>query len=269
MLLPYTHPALMAGRRRELADLRRRLRMPILIRGLYATSGTGKSSLLLGGLIPELRAGGRPVALTRHPHEPGVAARLAGDLLEGDDPVAAADVEGFVERLEEAERLAGETPLLVLDQLEEALRSEAIAARTRLGLLLAATARRRPGLDEPPCRWLLVYRQEFHGELLSWLGDVLRDAEVAGVDTQAVGPLPHDLSRPERFHSLPLAPLATPSAGGTTSNRQHGSSSPPSNGRSPCAAAGSRATVGASRPGTPSGWRGPSPGRGSSAPTLR
>ena len=85
MLLPYTHPALLAGRRRELADLRRLLRMPAAILGLCAPSGAGKSSLILGALVPTLRAEGMPVALVRHPREAGIASRLVGDLLEVDE----------------------------------------------------------------------------------------------------------------------------------------------------------------------------------------
>ena len=51
VLLPYTHPALMAGRDREIEKLRIQLRMAVPILGLGAASGTGKSSLLLGGLV--------------------------------------------------------------------------------------------------------------------------------------------------------------------------------------------------------------------------
>ncbi len=81
VLLPYTHPRLLAGRERECAALVRRLRLPVPILGLYAASGAGKSSLLLGALVPALRAGGQPVAVVRHPAEPGLAGRLIGDLL--------------------------------------------------------------------------------------------------------------------------------------------------------------------------------------------
>ena len=42
-------------------------------------------------------------------------------------------------------------------------------ARTIVGRLLAASVQRLPGLAEPPCRWLLAYRQEFHGEVAAWL----------------------------------------------------------------------------------------------------
>ena len=161
MLLPYTHPDLMAGRDEELEVLRVHLRMPVPILGLGAPSGTGKSSLLLGGLVPTLHAEGYPVALVRHPREPGVAGRLLGDLLDGiQDNVADDDYRAFVRRLTEVERLAGQAPLLVLDQFEDVLRPEATAARARLGVLLAATAQRRPGIDEPLCRWLLAYRNE-------------------------------------------------------------------------------------------------------------
>ncbi len=214
VLLPYTHPALMAGREEELGRLRLLLRRPLPLLGLCAPSGTGKTSLLLGALVPALRAEGRPVALVRHAGEPGVAAALAGDLLDGAEPLAAGDWRGFVERLDVAARLAGERPVLVVDQLEEVLgapRPQAVRARAVLGPLLAATVAHRPGVDGPRCRWLLAYRQEFHGELDLWLRDVLAEARSAGV--RGVEALPHDLSGPERFHSMPLQPLATPPRG--------------------------------------------------------
>ncbi len=81
LLLPYSHPALFAGRARELAELARLLRQPQPILGLHAASGAGKSSLLAAGLVPALRSESRPVAFDRRPADPGIASRLAGDLL--------------------------------------------------------------------------------------------------------------------------------------------------------------------------------------------
>ncbi len=214
VLLPYSHPDFMAGRDGEVARLRRLLLMPVPILGLSAPSGVGKSSLLLGSLVPALRAEGVPVAVVRHPAEPGVASRLLGDLLDGAeaaadrDPVGSADPAGFADRLAEVERLAGAAPVLVLDQFEDALRADAAGARSALGVLMAASTVRRPGLATPPCRWLLAYRQELYGRLDLWLGDVLADARAAGVG--GLEALPHDLSGVERFHAMTLAPLATP-----------------------------------------------------------
>ncbi len=213
VLLPYTHPDLMAGREEEIENLRVHLQMPVPIFGLGAPSGTGKSSLLLGGLIQTIRSQGHPVALVRHPQEPGIAGRLLGDLLDGiEDGIVDNDWRGFVERLVDAERLAGKAPLLVLDQFGDVLRDEASEARARLGVLLAATAERRAGIDTPLCRWLLVYRSEFHGEVLVWLRDVLLDAETADPEN-GIAALPHDLSGSERFQSLSLKPFATPPPG--------------------------------------------------------
>ncbi len=224
VLLPYTHPALLAGREREIAKLRRLLAEPLPILGLCAPSGTGKSSLLLGGLVPALREAGRPVAMVRHPREEGVADRLFGDLIEGDPVEGGASAGGlltggdplrwreFVDRMSEVERLAGDTPVLVLDQFEDVLHPGAGEARAEIGVLLAATALRRPGIEAPPCRWLLAYRQEFHGEVLAWLRDVLHDAHSAGL--AEIETLPHDLSPGDRFHSMPLPTLATPLPGG-------------------------------------------------------
>ena len=211
VLLPYTHPELMAGREEELEELRLRLQMPVSILGVGAPSGTGKSSLLLGGLLPTLRSKGCPVALVRHPEEPGIAGRLLGDLLEGiEEDVADEDWRGFVERLAEVEHLTGEAPLLVLDQIENVLRDDAVEARARLGLLLAATAERRPGIDAPACRWLFAYRNEVHGKVLAWLRDVLLAAKATADPQAEIGALPHDLSGLERFQSLTLQPVATP-----------------------------------------------------------
>ncbi|MBK9089304.1 MAG: SUMF1/EgtB/PvdO family nonheme iron enzyme [Holophagales bacterium] len=217
VLLPYQHPDLLAGRERDVARLERLLRSPVPIHGLSAPSGTGKSSLLLAGLVPRLRAGGRAVAVDRHPAEPGLAGRLVGDLLEvaaeGGIPVADADAEGFVALLVECETLAGGVPpILVLDQFEDVLvRADAGRARATLGVLLAATCRHRPGRTAPPCRWLLAYREEYHGEVVTWLADATADARREGFP--GLDALPHDLSGPERFAATPLPPLGTPAAG--------------------------------------------------------
>ncbi len=214
VLLPYTHPDLMAGRGADLARLRRQLRTTVPILGLGAPSGMGKSSLLLGGLVPAMRAERLPVALGRHPQEAGVAGRLLGDLVDSADDVPDDDWLGFVERLAAVADLAGVPPLLILDQFENVLRDEAVEARIRLGVLLAATTRRRPGTDQPLCRWLLAYRIESHGELLAWLGNVLLDAKAADRPGDGIDGLPYDLSGPDRFQGLILTPLATPSPAG-------------------------------------------------------
>ena len=224
VLLPYSHPELLAGREREIARLRRLLTLPVPVLGLSAPSGAGKSSLLLGGLVPALRAERQPLAVVRHPREEGVAERLLGDLIDVESAdrdrfedtgtrttIGALSWRDLVDRVSEVERLAGRAPILVLDQFEDVLRPEASAARARLGVLLAATAQRRPGIETPPCRWLLAYRREFHGEVLAWLRDVLADAQAAG--TGGIDMLPHDLSGGELFHGMPLAPLATPVPG--------------------------------------------------------
>ncbi|MCP4654194.1 MAG: SUMF1/EgtB/PvdO family nonheme iron enzyme [bacterium] len=215
VLLPYTHPQLLAGREREIAELARQLRLPVPILGLYAASGAGKSSVLLGGLIPALRDAGQPVAVVRHPAEPGLAGRLIGDLLAADDHgilgIDDQDRDGFVDRLLAARKLAGAPPVLVLDQFEDLLRRpETRRARAVAGALLAASVQHQPGCDGPLCHWLLVYRQEFHGELFRWLGDALREARSLGL--AGVGTLPHDLSGPERFHARALPPLGAPPA---------------------------------------------------------
>ena len=231
LLLPYTHPDLLAGRELELDELYQKLGGQVPILGLHAPSGTGKSSLLAAGLVPRLRAEGWPVAFDRHPAEAGLlgsdsggarnlAQRLIADLLQGmpDDP--AMDTGAFVDALLIARQLANSrsvnreeepsrAPVLVIDQFEELLADEgARRARATVGMLLAASIQRLPGLSGPLCRWLLAYRREYHGEVLRWLADVLRDARLC--DLSGVESLPHDLSRPERFDSWPLPPLGMP-----------------------------------------------------------
>jgi hypothetical protein len=216
LLLPYQHPDLLAGREPDVAKIARLLRSPVPILGLAAPSGTGKSSLLLAGVVPRLRADGRAVAVERHPAEPGLAGRLIGDLLEtrseGGIALADTDVEGFVELLVQCETLAGSPPVLVLDQFEDVLvRPDAGRARAVIGMLLAATCRHRPGRKTPPCRWLLAYREEYLGKLVPWLADVTADARREGYPGTAS--LPHDFSGAERFESIPLSTLGTPAGG--------------------------------------------------------
>ena len=225
VLLPYTHPALLTGRSRDLEKLQRLLAMPVPILGMYAQSGAGKSSLLSGGLVPLLRARGRPVAFDRHPYEAGLGSRLIGDLLSlPSSPrrdglgtgvggwahtVADGSWRGFLELLLEARRLAGKPPILVLDQFEDLMRRrDCRRVRAQLGLLLAATVARKGGLDCHPCRWLLAYRHEYHGRVVAWLRDVL--AEARAQSWGDIDGLPHDLSGAERFQGWPLQPLGAP-----------------------------------------------------------
>ena len=215
LLLPIEHPDLMTGRGDDLASLRRLLDRPLTVVGLQAASGTGKSSLLAGGLVPALRAEGRPVAFERHPAEARLTERLLADLVEDDGMAAcktgtrSTGARSFADLLTALRRLADDTPpVLVVDQFEDVLQEGAEQARAVLGQLLAASAQRLPGAFDPPCRWLLAYRQEYHGKLVAWLGDVLREAR-----SEDLEPLPHDLSEPTRFTAWTLRPLATPSSG--------------------------------------------------------
>ena len=111
--------------------------------------------------------------------------------------------------LEGVKSRTGKTPILIVDQIEDLLRGAAPGpARARFGALLAATVRQRP---MPPCRWLLSYREEYHGAVIAWLRDVLAEARamrLAGIDR-----LPHDLTAPDRFHARSLAPLGVPLPG--------------------------------------------------------
>ena len=225
LLLHYSHPDLLAGRGRDLEELEVLLRQPLPLLGLHAPSGAGKSSLLQAGLVAGLRRQGCPVAFDRHPQEAGLADRLIGDLVDvasasenawrvGDDHRRFAEILGRIAPCTES------PPLLILDQFEDLLRHgeltepqrrERRRARAVVATLLAATVQRQPGFDGPLCRWLLSYRREFHGEVVTWLRDVLRDAwseELAGTET-----LPHDLSRSDRFQSWSMPLLGAPRPG--------------------------------------------------------
>ena len=210
LLFPYRHPALLAGRDRELSKLSRMLRRRIPILGLRAVSGTGKSSLLLGGLVPSLRSAGAPVAYDRHPWEPGLGRRLLAELVEVDafDEIGG---EGIAQRLREVRQLAGRPPVLVVDQFEEVLKRREVGALAVLGRLLAATVGLHQGLDDPPCRWLLAYREEYHGEVVTWLDNVLAEAQREGLE--GLDGLPWELSGADRFQIMSLPPLGTPVAG--------------------------------------------------------
>ena len=211
LLLPYTHPKLLTGRERERTELERKLRLPMPILGLYAASGAGKSSLLWGALVPTLRAAGQPVAFVRHPSESGLGERLINDFLKMEDgqPVSQedGDHQAFARRLRAAKELAGALPVLVIDQFEDVLRTDRRQTRAIFGLLLAASIQRQVGFERGLCRWLLAYRQEFHGEVVRWLGDVLWEARALGFEVD--GMLPHDLAGSDRFHAFSLAPLGT------------------------------------------------------------
>ena len=213
LLLPYTHPDLMSGRGQEIEEVQRLLAGPVPILGLHAPSGTGKSSFLDGGLVPALRAADRAVAVDRHPWEPGIVRRLLSGLIDEGEParVDDADPSIFVDRLRLLRHQAGSPPILVVDQFEGVLQPGSRQVRGHLGRLLAASVQRFPGQAVAICRWLLAYRQEFHGEVFQWLTDVLRDAR--DQDTTWWGPLPHDLSSPDRFQAWALSPLGTPAPG--------------------------------------------------------
>lgn len=209
VLLPYTHPDLLAGRDREIDTLRRRLERSVAITGLHALSGVGKSSLLAGGLVPLLRAEGRPVAFERQPTEPGLPARLLTALV--NNAALGNDAAVFIDHIKAVRQTANAPPVLILDQFEDLFRDlpGAENARREIGELLATSVQRLPGWNEPPCRWLLAYRQEFHSDVVRWLRDI-REREASPASS-----LPTDLSTPDRFQTFVLQPLGTPTPGAT------------------------------------------------------
>ena len=218
LLLPYSHPALFAGRDRELAELRSLLRGEVPIVLLHAPSGAGKSSLLRAGLAPALDGEGIPVALDERPAEAGLGRRLIAGLLAAGEWVPKAgslleenESEAFAAYLRQARRLAGMAPVLIVDQFEELFHLP--DRRGIAGLLLAASLRDQQSVGAPPVRWLLAYRQEFHGDVRTWLRDVLADARRTG--TPSLDGLPHDLSGIRRSRDWALHAFGTPRPGET------------------------------------------------------
>jgi formylglycine-generating enzyme required for sulfatase activity len=223
LLQPYKHPQTFAGRDEELKKLEQLMRQAQLILGLHAPSGAGKSSLLLAGLVPRLRANGFAVSIEPRPGEPGLARRLLDDLLELPPDVRLVDdsasiFDEFAMWIDHARSLAADKPpVLILDQMDDVLRlpsNERDHVLALLGPLIAATARRLPGDGGFRCRWVLCYRHEFHGEVAEWFQDVLKQARSAG--RVGLDELPHNLT--ERFDSWAVPVIGTAHAGDVVSD---------------------------------------------------
>jgi hypothetical protein len=218
LLGPYEHPRTFAGRHVEVAKLAMLVRLPPLILCVHAASGAGKSSLLLAGLAPELRANGYAVSVERAPGDAGLAQRLLRDLL---DPIAAINVGAadsglpsqFGRLISQVHALSGKPAVLVLDQIDDVLRNAESRNQglARIGPLLAATAQRLPGIQGFACKWILCYRHEFHGEVRAWLGDVLAQARMSRSD--GLASLPHDLSDIQKSHDWALPVMGKPPPG--------------------------------------------------------
>lgn len=187
LLLPYSHPELFAGRDWEIDEFELRATGSRMILGFYAVSGSGKSSLIEAGLIPRLRAKGYAVARDRDPAEPGVEppgalgsiSRLRDDLFEGagrwgNDPLA-----DFVEVLTEIRRVTQKPAILILDQFEDLFQPGVEKERAIVAQALVATAARQPEWDDVVCRWILAYRDEYHGRISTWLARLETNLAVA------------------------------------------------------------------------------------------
>lgn len=156
--------ALFFGREQEVEELLGRLRNGVREIYVIGPSGSGKSSLVVAGLVPALRrapelAGGRFLVRTLRPGAEPVAA-LAG-ALEGaeEEPKGQGWAKAAVERLL-ARRADGDRLLLVVDQLEElftpAARGERAAFEKALGELR----------QEAQVAVVLTLRADFYGALM-------------------------------------------------------------------------------------------------------
>lgn len=216
LLEAYDHPQTFAGRDDALRDVLFDLSSQKLLLCLYSQSGVGKSSFLRASLVPQLREQGYPVALHSRPDEPGLVRRLAGDLalLTHDEFADDHDFLSFADFLAALRYIAGKPPVLILDQFEDVFRRREgqPSALHRLGCLLAATAAHPlPSSVGFPCRWVLAYRQEFHGEVVAWLEDVLRYGSPD--DPPARDALPSNLNRTDYCHVRALPPFAASRSG--------------------------------------------------------
>ena len=178
MLRPAAHPHQLGGRAADLDALEAFLRHRPLA-AIFAPSGYGKSSLLQAGLVPRLRARTPPVPVTRH-CDP-TSQRLAADLLEGltgrarGSDRAAREPADFARQVRAVRESAKQAPWILLDQLEEIFKTPDPIVRTRVALLLAATAKPHGDAAGADVRWVLCYREEFHGDVSRWLQDLFRE----------------------------------------------------------------------------------------------
>ena len=174
---------------------------------IYAPSGYGKTSLLRAGLVPRIQHAGAPVAYCPDPAAGTLGAWLVRELVETPtvrDFDAPGAFSAWVDRLAAA---AEAPPVFVLDQFEEVFKTPDHTARAQIGLLIAATVDPRDDATRARCRWILSYREEFHGRVQRWLGAALRCAD--GVWRQRVP----DAFVPRRHWAWPL-----PALGGTDAN---------------------------------------------------
>lgn len=218
LLAPYEHPATFGGRDEDIEQLASLVARPPLVLCVHAASGAGKSSLLLAGLAPFLRARGYTVAVERTPADPQLAQRLLRDVLAPPSAIELGDadddlVEAFVAWVARAHELSRKPIVFVIDQVDDVLRNEQRRkeALARMGVLMAATAQRLPGVQGFACKWVLCYRHEFHGDVRAWLEDVLVHARTE--DAERLQGLPYDLSDTQKSHDWVLPVVGRPAAG--------------------------------------------------------
>ncbi|MEQ8276779.1 MAG: toll/interleukin-1 receptor domain-containing protein [Deltaproteobacteria bacterium] len=215
LLEPYRSPELYAGRTHEIDAFASAVREPKLVTPLYGSSGVGKSSFINCGLAPRLRGDAddrqSAVAVERTPGAPGLLNRLLVGVLRTplEPKVGDRDVVRFLSTVERLRQKTGYPPVFILDQFEDAFKGDE-SALARIGPVLGHTAVQGDQQFQFVCRWVLSYREEFHGAVEQWLADYLRPArmsEVLGIDN-----LPTSLLTPEFYNRTVagLRPMATP-----------------------------------------------------------
>jgi hypothetical protein len=168
----------------------------------------------MAGLIPQLLEEGAPVAFDRTPAEAGLTGRLIGQLLEFSSEQVPIDLppDEFTKYLQRCAELSGRQLILVLDQFEDFFKDmSSHGFLGRFGPIIAATVQANPASMRPVCRWILCYRQDFHGEVANWLGDVLRIA--AKQNPGLYDRLPFNLREHGRFQVWPLPLFGEPLPG--------------------------------------------------------
>ena len=170
LLQPAQYPAQLGGRDGDLAEFMSHGEGAGIM-SLYAPSGYGKTSFLQAGYVPRLQARHIPVSLHPNPTVPNLAGELVAALIDGRPglELPADELPVFCFWLQWIRERTDQTPVFVLDQFEELFKTASPDRQAQVRALLLATVRPGAEASTRPCRWVLSYRQEFHGAVDRWL----------------------------------------------------------------------------------------------------